>query len=129
MPATIVRTPRVGGRGRRKQTRTFASFTGSLQEMADWFAVAGVTEVAMEATGSYRKPVWYVLEERAFELKLVNTHHVKILPGRKSDVRDAEWLAELRGHGLRRGQLRASAGEPTAAGPDPVSRRLADNRS
>jgi len=71
--------------------------------MADWFAAEGVSEVVMEATGSYWKPVWHVLEERAFELKLVNAHHVKILPGRKSDVLDAEWLAELVEHGLLRG--------------------------
>ena len=70
------------------RTRTFASFTGSLEAMADWFTAEGVTEIAMEATGSYWKPVWYVLEERAFELKLVNAQHVKILPGRKSDVLD-----------------------------------------
>ena len=73
--------------------------------MADWFTAEGVTEIAMEATGSYWKPVWYVLEERAFELKLVNAHHVKILPGRKSDVLDAEWLAELLEHGLLRGSF------------------------
>jgi transposase len=71
--------------------------------MADWFTDQGVTEIAMEATGSYWKPVWYVLEERPFELKLVNAQHVKILPGRKSDVLDAEWLAELLEHGLLRG--------------------------
>ena len=82
-----------GGKGRRKETRTFRSFTGELEAMADWFTAEGVTEVVMEATGSYWKPVWYVLEERAFELKLVNAQHVKILPGRKSDVLDAEWLA------------------------------------
>ena len=99
-----VRTPGPNGRGRRKQTRTFASFTGALEEMADWFAAEGVTEVAMEATGSYWKPVWYVLEERPFDqLLLVNAHQVKILPGRKSDVLDAEWLAELLEHGLLRG--------------------------
>lgn len=100
-----VRVPGPGGRGRRKRTRTFSSFTGSLEAMADWFAAEGVTEIAMEATGSYWKPVWYVLEERAFELKLVNAHHVKILPGRKSDVLDAEWLAELLEHGLLRGSF------------------------
>jgi transposase len=100
-----VRTPGPGGRGRRKETRTFLSFTGELEAMADWFAVEGVTEVVMEATGSYWKPVWYVLEERAFELKLVNAQHVKILPGRKSDVLDAEWLAELLEHGLLRGSF------------------------
>jgi transposase len=100
-----VRAPGAGGRGRRKRTRTFSSFMGSLEAMADWFAAEGVTEIAMEATGSYWKPVWYVLEERAFELKLVNAHHVKILPGRKSDVLDAEWLAELLEHGLLRGSF------------------------
>jgi len=100
-----VRTPAATGRGRRKRTRTFSSFTGSLEAMADWFADAGVTEIAMEATGSYWKPVWYVLEDRAFGLKLVNAHHVKILPGRKSDVLDAEWLAELLEHGLLRGSF------------------------
>ena len=100
-----VRTPAPSGRGRRKQTRTFASFTGSLEAMADWFTAEGVTEIAMEATGSYWKPVWYVLEERPFAVKLVNAHHVKILPGRKSDVLDAEWLAELLEHGLLRGSF------------------------
>lgn len=105
-----VRTPAPGGRGRQKQTRTFTTFTGALEEMADWFAEQGVTDVAMEATGPYWKPVWYVLEDRAFQLRLVNAHHVKILPGRKSDVLDAEWLAELLEHGL----LRASFVPPPA---------------
>ena len=100
-----VRTPGPGGRGRRKETRTFKSFTGELEAMADWFTTEGVTDVVMEATGSYWKPVWYVLEERAFELKLVNARHVKSLPGRKSDVLDAEWLAELLEHGLLRGSF------------------------
>jgi transposase len=100
-----VRTPAPGGRGRQKKTRTFSSFTASLEAMADWFTAEGVSEIAMEATGSYWKPVWYVLEDRGFELKLVNAHHVKILPGRKSDVLDAEWLAELLEHGLLRGSF------------------------
>jgi transposase len=100
-----VRAPDPNGRGRCKETRTFRSFTGELEAMAGWFASEGVTEVVMEATGSYWKPVWYVLEERSFELKLVNAAHVKILPGRKSDVLDAEWLAELLEHGLLRGSF------------------------
>src|SRR5215211_8039407 len=99
-----VLAPGPGGK-RRKETRTFRSFTGELEAMADWFSAEGVTQVVMEATGSYWKPVWYVLEERAFGLKLVNAHHVKILPGRKSDVLDAEWLAELLEHGLLRGSF------------------------
>jgi transposase len=98
-----VRTPAPGGRGRRKQTRTFASFTGALEEMTDWLTAEGVTAIAMEATGSYWKPVWYVPEERPFQLSLVNARQVKILPGHKSDVLDAEWLAELLEHGLLRG--------------------------
>lgn len=111
-----VRTPGVGGRGRRKETRSFPSFVGDLEAMADWFAAEGVTEVAMEATGSYWKPVWYVLEDRDFELKLVNAQHLKILPGRKSDVLDAEWIAELLEHGLLRGSFV----------PPPVIRELRD---
>jgi transposase len=105
-----VRTPGPGGKGRRKETRTFSSFTSQLEAMADWFAAEGVTEVVMEATGSYWKSPWYVLEERGFDLKLVNARHVKILPGRKSDVADAEWLAELLEHGL----LRSSFVPPAA---------------
>ena len=100
-----VRTPGPGGRGRRKDTRSFRSFVGDLEAMADWLAAEGVTAVAMEATGSYWKPVWYVLEDRAFDLKLVNAHHLKILPGRKSDILDAEWIAELLEHGLLRGSF------------------------
>lgn len=105
-----VRTPDPNGKGRRKDTRTFSSFTSQLEMMADWFTAEGVTEVVMEATGSYWKSPWYVLEERGFELKLVNARHVKILPGRKTDVADAEWLAELLEHGL----LRSSFVPPVA---------------
>ena len=105
-----VRTPGAGGWGRAKETRTFPSFLSGLEAMADWFAAEGVTDVAMEATGSYWKPVWYVLEERGFAQRLVNTQHVKMVPGRKSDVLDAEWLVELLEHGL----LRASFVPPEA---------------
>ena len=99
-----VRIPAEGG-GRDKQTRTFSTFTADLEAMADWFAAEGVTAVVMEATGSFWKPVWYLLEDRGFELMLVNVRHVKFLPGRKSDVLDAEWLAELLEHGLLRGSF------------------------
>ena len=105
-----VRTPGLSGKGRSKQTRTFSSFTSQLEAMADWFAAEGVTDVVMEATGPYWKSPWYVLEERGFDLKLVNARHVKILPGRKTDVADAEWLAELLEHGL----LRSSFVPPVA---------------
>ena len=96
-----VRVPDGRG-GRAQEVRTFQSFTSGLEALAGWLAAEGVTQVVMEATGQYWKPVWYVLEERAFQLRLVNAHHVKILPGRKSDVLDAEWLAELLEHGLLR---------------------------
>jgi transposase len=99
-----VRTPGPGG-DRRKHTRTFSTFTADLEAMADWFTAEGVTVVVMEATGSFWKPVWYLLEDRGFEQMLVNTRHVKFLPGRKSDVLDAEWLAELLEHGLLRGSF------------------------
>lgn len=106
-----VRTPRPGGRGRVKTTRTFTTFTSSLEAMCEWFTEHAVTAIVMEATGSYWKPVWYLLEEHPeWELMLVNAHHVKILPGRKSDVLDAEWLAELLEHGL----LRSSFVPPAA---------------
>jgi len=91
--------------GRRREVRTFGTFTGQLEALADWLAGEGVTAVVMEATGQYWKPVWYALEERGFELLLVNARHVKILPGRKTDVKDAEWLAELFEHGLLRGSF------------------------
>jgi transposase len=100
-----VRTPTPGGQRRRKQTRTFRSFTADLEAIADWFTAEGVTDVVMEATGSYWKPVWWLLEERGFTLTLVNARHVRIVPGRKSDVLDAEWLAELLEHGLLRGSF------------------------
>jgi transposase len=100
--AACVRTPGETGR-RRQEIRTYPTFTGQLKALADWLTHEQVSQVVMEATGQYWKPVWYVLEERGFELMLVNARHVKILPGRKTDVADAAWLAELLEHGLLRG--------------------------
>jgi transposase len=99
-----VRVPDGHG-GRDQEVRTFPTFTSGLEALADWLAAEAVTQVVMEATGQYWKPVWYVLEERGFELLLVNARHVKILPGRKTDVCDAAWLAELLEHGLLRGSF------------------------
>ena len=99
-----VRVPDGKG-GRRQEVRTFSTFTADLEALADWLGSEGVTQVVMEATGQYWKPCWYVLEERRFELMLVNARHVKIVPGRKTDVKDAEWLAELLEHGLLRGSF------------------------
>lgn len=101
----VVAAIRAPGRGskRGQEIRSFSTFTEDLGALADWLGEAGVTQVVMEATGQYWKPVWYVLEDRgAFELLLVNARHVKILPGRKTDVGDAAWLAELLEHGLLR---------------------------
>ncbi|MEX1171693.1 MAG: IS110 family transposase [Chloroflexota bacterium] len=100
--AVCVRTPGETGR-RRQEIRTYPTFTTHLKALADWLAHEQVSQVVMEATGQYWKPVWYVLEERGFELMLVNARHVRILPGRKTDVADAAWLAELLEHGLLRG--------------------------
>jgi transposase len=99
------RMPADAGGGRRQEVRTYKTFTAGLEALADWLAAEGVTHVVMEATGSYWKPCWYVLEERGFQLLLVNARHVKILPGRKTDVADAAWLAELLEHGLLRGSF------------------------
>jgi len=94
-----------GAAGRRCEVRTFDTFTDQLEALAGWLSTEGVTQVAMEATGPYWKPIWYVLEDAGFELLLVNSRHVKILPGRKTDVGDAAWLAELLEHGLLRGSF------------------------
>ena len=89
----------------RSKLRTFVTFTSGLEELADWLTDHGVTEVVMEATGQYWKPIWYVLEDRGFDLKLVNAKHVKMVPGRKTDLADAAWLAQLLEHGLLAGSF------------------------
>jgi transposase len=87
-----------------KELRTFGTMTAELLALGDWLEEGGVTHVAMESTGVYWKPVWNLLEER-FTLLLVNAAHVKVVPGRKRDVGDAQWLAELLRHGLLRGSF------------------------
>jgi len=81
------------------ETRSFATTTGSLIELQEWLSSHAVTHVAMEATGVYWKPVWHLLEEH-FELILANAQHIKNVPGRKTDVNDAAWIADLLAHGL-----------------------------
>ena len=73
--------------------------------MSDWLAGEGCTHLAMEATGVYWKPVWHVLSDGDFTLVLANAAHVKNVPGRKTDVNDATWLADLLAHGLIRGSF------------------------
>ena len=88
-----------------KETRTFKATTGELLELADWLAEKGITHVAMESTGVYWQPVYNILESFSFTLLVVNAHHIKTVPGRKTDVKDAEWVAELLRHGLLRGSF------------------------
>ena len=103
--AQVTACVRVSGEDgeRRSEVREFSTMVGGLLVLRDWLKAHGVTQVAMEATSVYWKPVWAVLEDD-FELLLVNARHVKNLPGRKTDVKDAEWLCQL----LEAGLLRAS---------------------
>jgi transposase len=82
-----------------KHTRSFRTLTQELLEMREWLKSEGVTRIAMESTGVYWKPVHALLED-AFEIFVGNAHHIKNVPGRKTDVKDSEWLAELMRHGL-----------------------------
>jgi transposase len=86
--------------------RTFRSFSGDLHRMADWLGRVGITTVAMESTSVYWIPVFEILEARGFEVLLVNARDVKNVPGRKTDVNDAQWLQQLHQHGLLRGSFR-----------------------
>jgi transposase len=83
------------------ETKSFATTTAALIELQEWLSSCGVTHVAMEATGVYWKPVWHLLEEH-FALVLANAQHIKSVPGRKTDVNDAAWIADLLAHGLIR---------------------------
>ena len=86
-----------------KQKRRFGTTTAELRELAAWLREWKVTNVAMEATGVYRKPVWNQLE--GFEVLLVNPQHLKSIPGKKTDFKDGERIADLLHHGLLRGSL------------------------
>lgn len=109
--ATVVATVRVPGEGggRRVVTETFGTMTPDLIALREWLQAYGVTHVALESTGVYWKPVYYVLED-AFELLLINMLELKRVPGRKTDVKDSEWLAQL----LECGLLRSSFVPPPA---------------
>lgn len=95
--------------GWQREVRTFGTMTVDLLALSDWLIGYGCTHVAMESTGEYWRPVFNILEGN-FEVLLVNAQHIKAVPGRKTDVRDAEWIAELLQHGL----LRASFIPPVA---------------
>jgi transposase len=114
----VVATVRVPGAGRRRwdrQTRTFRATLAGLSALGEWLTEAEVTRVGMEATGVYWKPVFWALEQR-FECWLLNAHHLRNVPGRKTDVKDSEWICQLVAHGLVR---------PSFV-PPPEIRRLRD---
>jgi len=104
-----VRVPGPGGGERRGETKTFATTARGLRELREWVVGQGVTHVALESTGVYWRPVYAALEG-IVELILVNARHVKMVPGRKTDVRDCEWLAQLLECGLLRGSFVPPAG-------------------
>src|SRR3954447_20124944 len=111
--ATVVAAVRLVAGGKVvREVRTFATTTAGLLELAAWLAENGCTRVVMEATGVYWRPVWHILAEHGFALVLANAAQVKNVPGRKTDVGDATWLAELLAHGLVRASFVPDA--PTA---------------
>jgi transposase len=93
-----------------KETRTFGTMTADLLALSDWLVRHGVTHAALESTGEYWKPVFNILES-SLEVLLVNAQHVKAVPGRKTDINDAEWLADLLRHGLLRASFIPPVGQ------------------
>lgn len=87
-----------------REVRSFGATTTAIEELSDWLAEGDVTHVAMEATGVYWKPLFNLLEQR-FTLVLANAQHIKAVPGRKTDVKDSEWIADLLRHGLIKGSF------------------------
>src|SRR6266536_2368279 len=87
-----------------QQTRRWGAMTREVLAMADWLEAQGVTHVAMESTGVFWKPIYNIVESR-FTVILVNARHLKQVPGRKSDVRDSQWIAQLLQYGLLRGSF------------------------
>src|SRR5437867_8714978 len=104
--ATVVATVRMPDEqgGRQSVTETFGTMTADLLALRDWLRAYGVTHVALESTGVYWKPVYYVLEDR-YTLLLINMQELKHVPGRKTDVKDSEWLAQLLECGLLKGSF------------------------
>jgi len=90
--------------GTHKEIKTFSTMTFDLLILRDWLTANKVTHVAMESTGVYWKPVYNMIEDQ-FNVLLVNAHHIKALPGRKTDVKDCEWIADLLAHGLIKGSF------------------------
>ena len=85
-----------------REVRTFKTMTADLLALSDWLSSLGVTHIALESTGVFWRPVFNILEDDLRTLLLVNPQHMRAVPGRKTDVRDSEWLADLLRHGLLR---------------------------
>src|SRR5579885_2797036 len=102
--ASVVACLLMPGRGGapEREVRTFSTMTEDLLALVDWLGGAGCTHVAMESTGRFWKPLYNLLEGVVEEVMVVNAAHIKQVPGRKTDVKDAEWIADLLRHGLLR---------------------------
>ena len=90
----------------RQEVREYSTFTRDLKSMAEWLKAHNIESVAMESTGVYWIPVFEILDAEGFEVLLVNAHHLKNVPGRKTDVKDSQWIQQLHSHGLLRGSFR-----------------------
>ncbi|MDI7277802.1 MAG: IS110 family transposase [Anaerolineae bacterium] len=124
--ACLIRPSTSGGRA--KEIRTFGTTTGDLLALAGWLEAAGCTHVAMESTGVYWKPVVNLLEGR-FEPVVANASHIKNLPGRKTDVSDAEWIADLLQHGMIRASFIPSREQRELRDLTRTRAKLVDERS
>src|SRR6266852_386611 len=111
-----------------KQIRVFKTMTADILALADWLLAAGCTHIAMESTGVYWRPLYNVLEGH-FELLVVNAQHIKAVPGRKTDVHDAEWMADLLRHGLLRGSFIPEASQRQVRELTRYRRTLVDERA
>ena len=101
----VRRLVRGAKRKAQSEVRTFRTMTEQILALGDWLVQEGVTQVAMESTGVYWKPLWNLLEGGPYQLLLVNAQHIKQVPGRKTDVKDCEWVAQLLQCGLLRGSF------------------------
>jgi transposase len=100
---TVVAT--ICGKDIEIQTRTYSTMTNSLKELCEWLQESAVKDVAMESTGIYWKPVYHILEEYGYNIKLVNARHIKNVPGRKTDKADSQWISKLLLNGLLQGSF------------------------
>jgi len=112
-----------------REVRTFGTVTDELLALGDWLLALGVTHAAMESTGVYWKPIYNLLEGSGLTLLVVNARHIKAVPGRKTDVRDAEWIADLLRHGLLRGSFIPDRGQRELRELVRYRRRLIEERA